>query len=314
MKNIIIAGAGHMGIEAARMINLNKMNLIGFADNDEKKQNTFIKIDGLYDERCFPVMSVKAAVEKRPDIVMIAIMGEKREESMHETIMQAKFDGEIVSLQKETDIFDIRGFVLKRLAARIEENEIDGAVAEVGVYNGDFSRQMNTIMPERKLYLFDTFNGFDKADVHIEKVNEFSLASENDFKGNDISAILSRLTGDSEGQIKKAFLSEGSYEISCDNVIIRKGYFPCTAKGLEDKRFALVSLDADLYAPTFAGLEFFYPRVNSGGYIIVHDYFNERFRGVRKAVFDYEKLNGRMEFSPLGDLHGSIVISKRQER
>ena len=31
-------------------------------------------------------------------------------------------------------------------------------------------------------------------------------------------------------------------------------------------------LDADLYKPTRAGLEFFYPRMSKGGYIFLHDY------------------------------------------
>ena len=34
-----------------------------------------------------------------------------------------------------------------------------------------------------------------------------------------------------------------------EQAVIRRGYFPDTAAGLEQERFCLVSLDADLYAP-----------------------------------------------------------------
>src|SRR5438874_1588984 len=37
---------------------------------------------------------------------------------------------------------------------------VSGAFAELGVYRGDASRAIHTAAPERRLYLFDTFDGF----------------------------------------------------------------------------------------------------------------------------------------------------------
>ena len=73
------------------------------------------------------------------------------------------------------------------------------------------------------------------------------------------------------------------------NAIIRKGYFPETAIGLEDERFAFVSLDTDLYKPIMAGLEFFYPRMTGGGVIFVDDLGHPELPGVRKAVIEFCK-------------------------
>ena len=42
-----------------------------------------------------------------------------------------------------------------------------------------------------------------------------------------------------------------------DHCIPVKGFFPESAKGIEDS-FVLVSLDADLYDPIYAGLHFFF--------------------------------------------------------
>ena len=56
------------------------------------------------------------------------------------------------------------------------------------------------------------------------------------------------------------------------NVIIKNGFVPDTLQGLEDITFAFVLLDLDKYKPTLASLEFFYPRLVKGGYLVVHDF------------------------------------------
>ena len=48
------------------------------------------------------------------------------------------------------------------------------------------------------------------------------------------------------------------------NLILHPGYFPDTAEKVSNEKFALVNLDADLYQPTKAALEFFYPRLSPG--------------------------------------------------
>ena len=90
--------------------------------------------------------------------------------------------------------------------------------------------------------------------------------------------------------------------------MIRKGFFPETTKGLEENRYQFVSLDADLYSPILAGLEYFYPRMCRGGVILLHDYNNARFQGAKLAVKHYEQSNGSLLLIPLSDLHGSAVI------
>jgi O-methyltransferase len=91
------------------------------------------------------------------------------------------------------------------------------------------------------------------------------------------------------------------------NCIVRKGYFPETAAGIEDN-FAFVSLDADLYQPMLEGLKYFYPRISKGGYIFVHDFFSDIFEGTQRAVLEYQKETD-MIITPLGDLL-SVVIGK----
>ena len=52
----------------------------------------------------------------------------------------------------------------------------------------------------------------------------------------------------------------------------------------------IVHIDVDIYESTRDTLKFLYPRVNSGGSIVIHDY--PVHRGVKKAVDDYMKKRG----------------------
>ena len=46
---------------------------------------------------------------------------------------------------------------------------------------------MNRLFPERKLYLFDTFEGFDQRDIDVELDHGFSRAQAGGF--NDTSGV-----------------------------------------------------------------------------------------------------------------------------
>lgn len=158
---------------------------------------------------------------------------------------------------------------LERAACEIYKNKVEGAIAECGVYKGGFANHMSRCMPDRKLYLFDTFSGFDKRDI-------------DDIEEKD-SGRFRKLTNLDDTSVEEA-LSNIAYR---SNAIVRKGYFPDTAKGLEDECFAFVSLDTDLYKPILEGLKFFYPRLNPGGYIFVDDLGHKDLLGVRKAIVEF---------------------------
>lgn len=90
--------------------------------------------------------------------------------------------------------------------------------------------------------------------------------------------------------------------------IIKKGYFPETAQDIDDS-FCFISLDVDLYQPTYDGLNYFYERLEKGGCIMVHDFGSLRFTGIRDVVrrFCEERKIG---YVPIMDASGSVVITK----
>ena len=93
-----------------------------------------------------------------------------------------------------------------------------------------------------------------------------------------------------------------------DNLHYKPGFFPDTVQGLENERFALVNIDADLYAPTIEALRFFYPRLMDGAVIIVHDY-NHNWKGIQKAVDEFMPTIPE-SLIELADWQGSAMIIK----
>ncbi len=182
----------------------------------------------------------------------------------------------------------IRTSTLELLCYEIKNKNIKGNAAELGVYKGKFAKFINGHLSDRKLYLFDTFEGFDVADKSTELNNDFSTADQ-DFKDTSVENVLSIMP----------------HKELC---IVKKGYFPDTAEGIEDT-FCLVSLDADLYEPILSGLKFFYPKLSPGGYILVHDFNNDLYKGARKAVEEFCTENN-ISYTPLPDSAGSCIIGK----
>jgi O-methyltransferase len=148
-------------------------------------------------------------------------------------------------------VFDydiVRTSSLELISLEILDKKLDGNVAKLGVYRGEFAEKINKAFPDKKLYLFDTFEGFNEKNIKKEISSGYSKQQHN-FSKTDEKIVLARMKFP-------------------ENYIIKKGYFPETINGLEDS-FVFVSIDVDLYEPVFNGL---FPRLVKGGYIFVHDY------------------------------------------
>ena len=54
----------------------------------------------------------------------------------------------------------IRASSLELVAREIHEHRVPGAVAELGVFRGEFARLINLAFPQKPIYFFDTFSEF----------------------------------------------------------------------------------------------------------------------------------------------------------
>lgn len=200
-------------------------------------------------------------------------------------MLQPEFQGTVY----QVDYFRYRTFEL--MAREILEKEVEGSVAELGVFKGTFSKVINAVFSERKLYLFDTFVSFNK--------EEFQREME---AGRCDSRFFDIFTNTSIDEV----LSVMEYPRQC---IVRQGLFPATAEGLENETYAFVSIDVDFEQSILEGLKYFYPRLSDGGAIFVHDYSDPSLKGVKTAVDAYQKEAGKPLCKvPIADRGGTLVI------
>lgn len=213
------------------------------------------------------------------DYVLIAVYSFEAIEDIRERLIQMNIPAsKIKSIALEQEYLDAcmdqRMFWIQDFARLVYDQGLVGQVAECGVFRGDSAKYINKFFPDKKLYLFDTFEGFDEMDIEYEvglnnrNYIESSFTNKNLFAGTNLQLLMQKMT----------------YP---NNIEICKGYFPETAGGVEDE-FVFVNLDMDLYLPMMAGLRFFWDKMVKGGCILLHDYFHNSLPGVRKAVFDFE--------------------------
>lgn len=172
----------------------------------------------------------------------------------------------IESCRKKADslLSGDESFMLHALAQA--QTEHGGAFAEFGVYKGCSARLLCSVKGATPLHLFDTFSGLPKPSGA-----ERGTFRKGEFRGT-LTEVQNVLTG---------------YK----GVHFHQGVFPASTAGLENLRFSFVHLDVDLEGATYAGLEFFYPRMLPGGILITHDY--SIIPGVRNAVDRF--MTGRSE-------------------
>lgn len=200
--------------------------------------------------------------------------------------------GKFAHIAYMRDYFRYRTFEF--MAELLEENKISGQLAELGVFRGEFSALINKKFPEKKLYLFDTFEGFVQQEIEYEMEKGRCDERFADFHTNtSVEQMVGNLPNPK-------------------SAIICKGLFPDSiSEDAKKELFAFVSIDVDFEQSIYAGLEFFYPRLTEGGVIFLHDYNSAFLGGVKIAVKKYEEdMNVKLKKVPIADRAGTLVIVK----
>lgn len=174
------------------------------------------------------------------------------------------------------------------IARQALEEGIPGDFCECGVYAGSqaaimakaimspehYERAFKEAFTPRRVHLFDSFEGCPAPGPQDK---EFLLA---DHKAGQASCTL-------EGV--KANMKQ--WGIPEELLIYHPGWFKYTMPKdvLHWGQIAVLRLDADLYESTLEALEYLYPLLSPGGFLIVDDY---ALSGARQAVEDYFDRNG----------------------
>lgn len=176
----VIFGAGQIGQMTARLLN-SPCQLLCFADNDPHKHGSYIGN--------IPVCSPDAAAALLPDLVILGVLDEERRNSMIKQMENLGYHGPFRD-PSVLRMFDARVAVMRLLSEQIYQLDIPGNVAELGVFRGEFSSLISAAFPDRKIHLFDTFEGFSEKDITIEASGNLSRAKTGDFSSTDIDSVL----------------------------------------------------------------------------------------------------------------------------
>ena len=272
---VIVYGSGGNGIKYYQQ-NKDNHEIIAFADSYKNGE-----LFGL------PIISPNDIKDFDFDMIVIASI---YTEAIKKTLLEIGIEESKIDNSYTGTLSDARDNFLIQLSKEIKRKNLRGSVAEAGVFRGDFAAQINKNFPQKLLYLFDTFEGFDKRDIMVEEGYEANPSRGEYFKQTSIEIVLSKM----------------DYK---ENVIIKKGYIPETLQDVNDE-FCFVNLDMDLYQPTLEALKWFWPRMVSGGVILIHDYFEDTgtYPNLKKAVIKFtEEFN--VPTMPIGD-NLSIALIK----
>lgn len=159
-----------------------------------------------------------------------------------------------------------RLYILRQLASQ-QSNR--GNFAECGVYAG-MSMFFVADLCKNNFIGIDSFQGVSKPSRHDTEY----------FKHHDLSIDI---------KYTSSFLK------NFKNIILYRGWIPEVFNDIKENSYSYVNIDVDLYEPTKNSIEYFWPKIISGGVLICDDYGSEKTIGARKAMNDYFGQNNILE-------------------
>jgi hypothetical protein len=144
---------------------------------------------------------------------------------------------------------------------------VPGDTAECGVYRGSDSYRIcdfNASLPDanRTHFMFDSFQGLS-APTAVDGTH---------WKQGDLSSPLA---------VAERALAEFPHKL------FLPGWIPDRFAEVQDRSFAFVQVDVDLYEPTRDSIAFFYPRLSTGGIFLCDDYGFDSCPGATLAVDEF---------------------------
>jgi O-methyltransferase len=218
-----------------------------------------------------------------------------------------KFEIDVISkVSNFTMTSPARIVTLIRATEYIVKNNIEGDFVECGVWKGGSVGAcvltLNQLSENnRKIWLFDTFEGMNTPSEVDYDINGKLASDRLDVEDKETSWIWAK------AQLDAVKNNVYSFGYPTEKIDFIKGLVEETLISNEiPEKISLLRLDTDWYESTKIELEVLYPRLVSGGVLIIDDYGH--WNGCRKAV---DEFFDSMEFSPFLnriDYTGRIII------
>lgn len=208
--------------------------------------------------------------------------------SMDFPVETTKEEKEIIKLSDKYSMTgSIRMWALLQAVKKVIRNKIEGDIVECGVWKGGnlilCQKYLNLQNVSIKIHGFDNFEGMVKpkeidTDYRNVPASEMhSLFKKDKNKNSWAYCSLEDVNKNINETVPK------------HNIKLIKGIVEKTLlepKNLPEK-ISILRLDTDFYESTKIELEILYPKLVSGGFLIIDDYGH--FKGCRKAVDEYFK-------------------------
>lgn len=174
-----------------------------------------------------------------------------------------------------------RYYSLAQIAKMAAQKFNNHDIAECGVWKGHSAYML------AKTFSDEAFSGT----FHIFDSFEGGLSEKVEKDTN----LLRHMSGGEIREEKEIFSSQKedvSKVLSDFNFIkLYEGWIPERFNEVSDQIFSFVHIDVDLYKPTLDSLEFFWPKVVDGGFVVVDDYGSSQFPGANTAVDEFLSKN-----------------------
>jgi len=187
-----------------------------------------------------------------------------------------------------------RVYALIRAVEYVVAGELSGDIVECGVWRGGsmmaVARTLATLgHDDRILWMYDTFAGMTRPGPHDVAFD--GVPAELEFNRRRISDESSTWAAASLSDVRSNMVGTG-YPEACMRFV--RGPVERTIPAVAPDRIALLRLDTDWYSSTLHELQWLYPRLITGGVLIIDDYGH--WDGARQATEEYLS---RLERRPL---------------
>lgn len=172
---------------------------------------------------------------------------------------------------------------------QVDKMGIEGDIVECGVWRGGHIMLARIVSPDRRCWLYDTFTGMPRPEKHRDvKMADKGRPAIDTWKAKNANGH--RWAAASLEEVHGYFSQEELMVPS--KLVFVEGQVETTLKDPAKRpdKIAILRLDTDWHSSTKAELEYLYPRLVTGGILIVDDYGH--WRGCREAVQEYFKKKG----------------------
>jgi hypothetical protein len=174
-----------------------------------------------------------------------------------------------------------RFYSLQQTVEMVLRKGLSNDFAECGCWKGHSTYIISSLLRDQgfanRFHVFDSFEGGlsdkspeDQNKLYVEDTD--SIAHQKKVFSSNLEAVQETLT-------------EFSF------VDLYEGWIPDRFNEIEDRKFSFVHIDVDLYQPTLDSLEFFFPRLDTDGVVVIDDYGFSAFPGAKQATDEFLKRN-----------------------